>query len=312
MITLEGKIRFYRKYKQIMITIKPQDFIVDSETRLTSIPTELETDATKKEMEKALKKVGRALAKIQDRMYAHNRYGVLICIQGMDTSGKDSLVREVFKSFNPRGVIVHSFKTPHSKELKHDYIWRHYVALPEKGKFAVFNRSHYENVLVTRVNPHFLLNENMPGIETVDEVPDDLWEKRYRQIINFERHITENGIVLFKFFLHLSKEEQRSRLVRRLEKQKHNWKFTPNDIAERALWERYQVYYDEVINRTSTPFAPWFIVPADNKQTARYIVARVLLEEMEKYTDIREPELDESIRENLSNYRQQLMTGNGN
>ena len=289
-----------------MKTIKPGDFNVEIQASLSEMPTDLGIDATKKEKEKALKKLGKKLAKIQDRMYAHSRYGVLICLQGMDTSGKDSLVREVFRSFNPRGVIVHSFKTPHSKELQHDYLWRHYIALPEKGKFAVFNRSHYENVLVTRVNPHFLLNENMPGVESVEEVPEDLWEKRYQQIINFEKHITENGIILFKFFLHLSKDEQRRRLLRRLEKEKHNWKFTPSDIAERALWDQYQTHYEEAIKRTSTPFAPWFIVPADNKQTARYIVAKVLLEEMEKYTDIREPDLDEAVRENLSKYVRKL------
>lgn len=294
-----------------MKIIKPTDFIADKETRLADIPTDTDLDATKKEKEKALKGVGRALAEIQDRMYAHNRYGVLVCIQGMDTSGKDSLVREVFKSFNPRGVTVYSFKTPHAKELRHDYIWRHYIALPEKGKFAVFNRSHYENVLVTRVNPQFLLNERLPGVETVEDLPGDFWDKRFRQIIDFERHITENGVILFKFFLHLSKEEQRQRLLRRLDREKHNWKFTPNDISQRALWDAYQQCYEEAIRRTSTSFAPWFIIPADNKQTARYVTASILFEEMQKYRDIREPEPDQSIRENLSKYRRQLLGGNG-
>lgn len=150
-------------------------------------------------------------------MYAHNRYGVLICLQGMDTSGKDSLIGEVFKDFNSRGVVLHSFKTPNSKELEHDYLWRHYLALPEKGKFAVFNRTHYENVLVTRVHPEYILNENLPGLEDVLLITDAFWEKRMEQIRNFEKHITENGTIVLKFFLHMSKEEQRKRLLRRLE-----------------------------------------------------------------------------------------------
>ncbi len=289
-----------------MKNIVTEDFKVIESIKLSELPTDIHFDETKKEKIKVLKHVRKKIAKQQDIMYAHNRYGVLVCFQGMDTSGKDSLTREVFKAFNPRGVVVHSFKTPHSKELKHDYLWRHYRALPEKGKFAVFNRTHYENVLVTRVNKHFLLHENIPGLEQVEDIPSDFWDKRFEQINNFENHIAENGVIVLKFFLHMSKEEQRNRLIRRLTKEKHNWKFTPSDLAERALWEDYQKCYEEAINHTSKPFAPWYVVPADNKQTARYIVARVINEEMKKYPDIREPELEPSIKENIEMYREKL------
>lgn len=289
-----------------MKKIKPEDFKVTQPVKLSARPTNLNLKATKEEKKKALKEVGEALSELQDTLYAHNKYGVLVCLQGMDTAGKDSLIREVFKAFNPRGVVVHSFKEPNSRELKHDYLWRHYLALPEKGKYAVFNRTHYENVLVTRVYPHYLLNENMPGIQQVEDVTPAFWEQRFEQIINFERHIAENGIIVFKFFLHLGKEEQRQRLLRRLDKEKHNWKFSPGDLKDRSRWDDFQAYYEEAINRTSLPHAPWYIIPADDKPTARYIVAKVLHEEMAKYTDIQEPELDDEIKANISMYRERL------
>ncbi len=283
-----------------------EDFKVKKNITLAALPTDIHFEDTKKEKIKALKHVRKKLAKRQDVMYAHSKYGVLICLQGMDTSGKDSLIREVFKAFNPRGVIVYSFKTPNSKELRHDYLWRHYRTLPEKGKFAVFNRTHYENVLVTRVNKQFLLNEHIPGVDKVTDLPADFWDKRFEQIKNFEKHIAENGVIVLKFFLHLSKEEQRQRLLRRLVNDKHNWKFTPSDLSERALWDDYQQCYEEAINRTSVAHAPWYVIPADNKQTARYIVARAIYEELMKYTDITEPELDPAIKANIDMYKERL------
>jgi PPK2 family polyphosphate:nucleotide phosphotransferase len=289
-----------------MIGININDFKVTNGITLSNIPTDIPLTESKTERIKALKRVRKKIAKQQDIMYAHNRYGVLICLQGMDTSGKDSLIREVFKAFNPRGVIVHSFKTPTTKELKHDYLWRHFRALPEKGKFAVFNRTHYENVLVTRVNMQFLLNENIPGIEKVEDIPSDFWDKRFEQILHFEKHLVENGVIVLKFFLHLSKEEQRNRLIRRLVKEKHNWKFTPSDLAERALWDDYQKCYEEAINRTSKPYAPWYVIPADNKQTARYLVAEIIKAKMKEFSDIRAPELDPGIKENIEMYMEKL------
>jgi PPK2 family polyphosphate:nucleotide phosphotransferase len=289
-----------------MKSIDPKNFKVVDKIKLSKIPTLLDIDADEKEKEVKLDKVQAKLSKLQDTMYAHNRYGVLICLQGMDTSGKDSLIREVFKEFNPRGVVVHSFKTPNSTELEHDYLWRHYLALPEKGKYAIFNRTHYENILVTRVHPEFILNENLPGIEKVEDIPEDFWKNRIEQINNFEKHITQNGIIVLKFYLHLSKEEQRQRLLRRLDKEKHNWKFSVGDLKEREHWDEYQQYYEEAINKTSTKDAPWYVVPADDKEMARYIVAKIIWEEMQKHTDIKEPELAEAIKDNIKVYQQQL------
>src|SRR6218665_202603 len=165
-----------------MKSIDPKDFKVTDKIKLSKLPTLLKVDADDDEKEEKLDKVQAKLSDLQDVMYAHNKYAVLICLQGMDTSGKDSLIREVFKEFNPRGVVVHSFKTPNSSELEHDYLWRHYIALPEKGKFAIFNRTHYENVLVTRVHPEYILSENLPDINSVDDITDEFWEERIKQI----------------------------------------------------------------------------------------------------------------------------------
>ena len=289
-----------------MNSINPDDFKVTKSIRLSEIPTNLFIDSSDADKEEKLDKVQLKLSALQDVMYAHNKYGVLICLQGMDTSGKDSLIREVFKEFNPRGVVVHSFKTPNSTELEHDYLWRHYLALPEKGKFAVFNRTHYENVLVTRVHPEYILNENLPGILSVDDIKPEFWENRFEQINNFETHLTQNGNIVLKFYFHMSKEEQRKRLLRRLEEVEHHWKFSAGDLKEREHWEEYMKYYEEAINTTSKENAPWYIIPADDKEMARYIVAKIIWEEMQKHTDVKEPELDEKAKANFDEYKKML------
>ncbi|MCG9791108.1 PPK2 family polyphosphate kinase [Flavobacterium algicola] len=289
-----------------MKSIDPKDFKVTAPIRLQELPTDLNNKASEDDKEDKLDDVREKLSELQDIMYAHNRYGVLICLQGMDTSGKDSLIREVFKEFNARGVVVHSFKTPNSTELEHDYLWRHYIALPEKGKFAIFNRTHYENVLVTRVHPEYILNENLPGIESVDDITPQFWEDRMTQINNFEKHIVQNGTIVLKFFFHMSKEEQRKRLLRRLENEEHHWKFSPGDLKEREHWEEYMQFYEEAINKTAKEDAPWYIIPSDDKDMARYIVAKIIWEEMKKYTDIKEPELDDKVKMNFAMYREQL------
>ena len=289
-----------------MKNIKIDHLKVTSNITLNAIPTYIDVATSEKKKEKELDKIRIKLSKLQDKLYAHNKYGVLICLQGMDTAGKDSLVREVFKEFNARGVVVYSFKTPNANELEHDFLWRHYMALPEKGKFSVFNRTHYENVLVTRVHPNYILNEKIPGITSEDDITSEFWENRFESINNFEKHISQNGIIVLKFFLHLSKEEQRHRLIRRLETEKHNWKFSPSDLNERELWNEYQKCYEDAINKTSKEYAPWYIIPADNKETARYLVAKSILEELEKYTDIKEPELEQEIKDNIKMYRDKL------
>ncbi|WP_298536495.1 PPK2 family polyphosphate kinase [uncultured Algibacter sp.] len=265
-----------------------------------------ETKVVIDDAEKELKHVRKKLGKLQDTLYAHGKYAVLICLQGMDTAGKDSLIREVFKDFNVRGVEVHSFKVPTDLELKHDYLWRHYIALPARGKFGVFNRTHYENVLVTRVHPGYIMGENIPGIRNVEDIDDAFWNKRFDQINAFEKHIVENGTLIFKFFLNLSKEEQKSRLLRRLNKQEKNWKFSPGDLKERKLWDIYQNYYEDAINRTSKPHAPWYAIPADDKPSARYIVAKIIYDALSAYSDIKEPELDSDIKLHIEAYKEQL------
>ena len=289
-----------------MKSLEPDDFKVTQKIKLSTIPTELNLDTSKKEETLALDEVQIKLSKRQDTMYAHNRHAFLICLQGMDTSGKDSLIREVFKEFNTRGVVVHSFKTPSSNELEHDYLWRHYLALPEKGKFAVFNRTHYENVLVTRVHPEYIMFENLPGIETVEDITPQFWENRMEQINNFEKHIAQNGTKILKFYLHMSKKEQGERLMNRLENPEDNWKFSTGDLKERELWDKYMNYYEEAINKTSTDYAPWYVIPADDKGVARYIVAKTICQELDKLTDIKEPELDPKIKANIDFYKEQL------
>ncbi|QCX00822.1 polyphosphate kinase 2 family protein [Aggregatimonas sangjinii] len=289
-----------------MDTIKSKAYKVEKEFKLSDLQTYEDFGSSKKELKKQLEEVREALGEFQNTLYAHGQYSVLICIQGMDTSGKDSLIREVFKDFNASGVEVHSFKVPTALELKHDYLWRHYLVLPAKGIFGVFNRTHYENVLVTRVHPEYILGEHIPGVRSVEDIDQKFWDKRFRQINDFERHIAENGTLVFKFFMNLSKDEQRRRLLRRLELREKNWKFSPGDLKERKLWNSYQKCYEEAINKTSTDNAPWYIVPADNKKAARVIFASILLEELSKYKDIQEPELEEKVKANLEMYKQQL------
>jgi PPK2 family polyphosphate:nucleotide phosphotransferase len=265
-----------------------------------------ETKVVIENAEDELKRVRKKLGKLQDTMYAHGKYAVLVCLQGMDTSGKDSLIREVFKDFNAQGVEVYSFKVPTELELKHDYLWRHYIVLPARGKFGVFNRTHYENVLVTRVHPGYILGENIPTVNSVEDVNDAFWDARFEQINNFEKHLADSGTIIFKFFLNLSKAEQKFRLLRRLNKQEKNWKFSPSDLKERKLWDKYQECYEDAINRTSKEHAPWYTIPADDKPSARYIVAKTMYDTLKTYTDIQEPELDDDIKANLKLYKEEL------
>ncbi|NAS32628.1 polyphosphate kinase 2 family protein [Flavobacteriaceae bacterium R38] len=282
------------------------DYKVASPIQLNDRNTHEDLDVSKKKLENELEEIREELGEFQDTVYAHGKYGVLICIQGMDTAGKDSMIREVFKDFNTRGIVVHSFKVPTELELDHDYLWRHYIALPARGKFSIFNRTHYENVLVTRVHPEYIMNENIPGIDSVDKIDQAFWEKRFEQINNFEKHVAENGTIIFKFFLNLSKKEQKNRLLRRIELKKKNWKFSPGDLKERKLWDAYQECYEEAINKTSKKYAPWYIIPADNKDAARVIVASILLKELKKYKSIEEPELEPEIKASLNEFRKQL------
>jgi PPK2 family polyphosphate:nucleotide phosphotransferase len=290
-----------------MKDINIKDFKVSKEIDIYDTKTLVDLDASAKELKKELKKTRRALGELQDTLYAHGKYAVLVCLQGMDTAGKDSLIREVFKDFNARGVVVHSFKTPTALEKRHNYLWRHYIALPERGKFGVFNRTHYENVLVTRVHPEYILGENIPNVNSLEDIDEEFWNRRFEEINNFEKTIQQNGTIIFKFFLNLSKEEQKLRQLRRLDKPNKNWKFDPGDLDERELWDEYKKYYEIAINKTSKENAPWYIIPSDDKKAARLIVAEIMLQELRKYKDIKEPVLPEEMQAKIAEYRERLM-----
>ena len=267
---------------------------------------QIDTKEVVQDAKKQLKNVRKQISELQDTMYAHGKYSMLVCLQGMDTSGKDSLIREVFKDVNARGVVVHSFKVPTEKELKHDFLWRHYIALPERGKIGVFNRTHYENVLVTRVHPGYIIGENIPDVASTDDLDDAFYHKRMEHINNFENHIAENGTIILKFFLHLSKDEQKNRLLRRIRLKQKNWKFSAGDLKERKLWLKYQDCYEDLLNRTSTKNAPWYIVPADDKPTVRLLVAETILQTLQQYKDIQEPELDDETKARLDDFKTEL------
>ncbi|TCK66760.1 PPK2 family polyphosphate:nucleotide phosphotransferase [Winogradskyella wandonensis] len=289
-----------------MKSISTDEFRISAPIKINELTTKYNLEEEEKVIEKKMNKLSKKLADIQNTMYAHGKYSVLMCIQGMDTAGKDSLIREVFKEFNVRGIEAHSFKKPTDLELKHDYLWRHYLALPARGKFGIFNRTHYENVLVTRVHPNYLLYENMPDIQSVEDVTYDFWQRRFQEINNFEKHIADNGTIIFKFFLNLSKDEQKNRLLRRLNKPDKNWKFEAGDLKERKLWDKYQDCYEDALNNTSKDHAPWFNIPADDKPTARYIVAKILYDTLREYKDIVEPVMPNDEKENIELYKSQL------
>lgn len=245
------------------------------------------TSAKNKPLEKArgeelLARGIQELANLQDMLYAHNEYSVLIVFQAMDAAGKDGTIKHLMSGLNPSGVKVSSFKTPSSTELDHDYFWRHYKELPARGEIGIFNRSHYENVLVTKVHPEYILNEKIPGINTVKDIKKEFWDNRYAQIRRFEKNLAENGTIILKFFLHVSKEEQKKRFLDRIDDPKKNWKFSLADMKERAYWDQYQAAYEEMFNQTSTDYAPWYVIPADDKWYMRILVGLAIYEQFHK------------------------------
>jgi PPK2 family polyphosphate:nucleotide phosphotransferase len=213
------------------------------------------------------------LSEYQTRLAAQHRWGVLVVLQALDTAGKDGTIRHVMSGVNPQGVAVHSFKVPSAEELDHDYLWRYAQRLPARGEIGIFNRSHYEEVLVVRVHPEALERQKLPD----QARKGDVWKRRYREINDWERYLTGNGFRIVKLFLNLSEEEQRIRLLRRIDLPDHNWKFSAADVAERALWERYQEAFSETLSHTSTDWAPWWVIPADRKWFARIAAAAVLV-----------------------------------
>ncbi|SDC12807.1 polyphosphate kinase 2 family protein [Pedobacter soli] len=237
------------------------------------------------------------LSHLQEKLYAAGKHSVLIIFQAMDAAGKDSAIEHVMSGLNPQGCQVYSFKVPTSEEYQHDFLWRHYKALPERGRIGIHNRSHYENVLVCKVHPEYVLSEDIPGITDVKKINKDFWKQRYQSIRNFEQHLTANGTVILKFFLNVSKDEQKQRFLDRIEDPTKNWKFSSGDIKERALWDKYMEAYEDAINETSTAESPWHVIPADKKWFARLAISEII-EDRLKNLDLKFPVLgaDETLK----------------
>jgi len=274
---------------------------------LKNYPTDYEGKKLNKSEAGELLEAGlQHLAEVQEKLYAQNQYSVLIVLQAMDAAGKDSAVKHIMSGFNPLGVKVYSFKAPTHHELDHHYLWRHNLALPGRGEIAIHNRSHYENVLVTRVHPEYLLKEHLPGIDSVEKVNKKFWKRRFKQINRFEKNISQNGTIILKFFLHLSKDEQKKRLLERINDPEKNWKFSFGDLGERGHWSDYHQAYEEAISATSTSHAPWYIIPADDKWYTRLAIAGVIYKHF-KALNIDYPVVSDALRADLVKGRELLM-----
>ena len=261
---------------------------------------------TKEEGEELLNWGIAKLSEMQDKLYAEGKKSILLIFQAMDAAGKDSTVKHIMTGLNPQGVKVTSFKVPTKLEQSHDYLWRHYVALPAAGEIGIFNRSHYENVLVTRVHPEYILSESLSEIENVKQINQKFWDKRFEQINNFEKHLSDNGTLILKFFLHVSKKEQKRRFIERIDDPSKNWKFAVGDLKERAHWKDYRLAYEDMLSNTSTKNAPWFVIPADDKWFMRLIVGKIILSEFEKLK-LRYPTVSLEQKEELEKAKVELL-----
>jgi PPK2 family polyphosphate:nucleotide phosphotransferase len=257
---------------------------------------------SKKQYQKMLADHVEKLSDRQSVLYAHNRYALLLIFQAMDAAGKDGAIKHVMSGVNPQGCQVFSFKHPSAQELEHDFLWRTSRCLPERGRIGIFNRSYYEEVLIVKVHPEILRGESLPE-ETVND--EKLWKHRYRSIVDLEKHLHANGTRIIKFFLHLSKEEQRLRFLARIDDPQKNWKLSQADIQERELWPEYQRAYEDCLSATSTKFAPWYVVPADDKQNSRLIVSQVILDTLDSL-NISFPKPDKNHRKEIESIRKQL------
>lgn len=254
----------------------------------------------KKDARKKLEKNIAELAEYQDILYAQDTYALLLIFQAMDAAGKDGAIKHVMSGVNPQGCQVYSFKSPSAEELDHDYLWRTNKVMPERGRIGIFNRSYYEEVLVVRVHPELLDHQKIPPAAR-----ENIWKRRYEQINNMEKYLSENGVVILKFFLNVSKEEQKKRFLERIDRPEKNWKFSTADAKERAFWNDYQQAYEDCLNRTSTEWAPWFVVPADNKWFTRLTVSEIVVRTL-KRLNLRYPEVSEERRRELLEIRKLL------
>jgi PPK2 family polyphosphate:nucleotide phosphotransferase len=242
------------------------------------------------------------MAELQDKLYAQDRWGLLLVFQAMDAAGKDGVIKHVMSGVNPQGCQVYSFKTPSSEDLDHDYLWRTMRCLPERGRIGIFNRSYYEEMLVVRVHPQVLANERIPA----PLVTKNIWQERFEDICSFERYLSRNGLVVRKFFLNVSKKEQKKRFLDRLQQPEKNWKFSAADLQEREHWDDYMDAYEEVIANTSTPHAPWFVIPADNKWFTRLAVAAAIVDTLDGL-NLSYPKVDAQKKKELEGARKVLL-----
>jgi PPK2 family polyphosphate:nucleotide phosphotransferase len=244
------------------------------------------------------------MAELQDRLYAQERWAVLLIFQAMDAAGKDGAIKHVMSGLNPQGCQVFSFKSPTSEELNHDYLWRCLKCLPERGRIGIFNRSYYEETLVVRVHPEILANQRLPPAL----VTKDIWKERFQDIRGFERYLARNGVAILKFFLHISKEEQKKRFLERIEEPEKNWKFSRSDVKEREYWDDYLEAYEDMIRNTATKAAPWYVVPADNKWFARIVVAAAVIDALDSL-DLKYPKADNRKLKELAAAKRALQAG---
>jgi PPK2 family polyphosphate:nucleotide phosphotransferase len=261
---------------------------------------------TNAEAAKLLNELSAEMSKLQELMYAQNKHSLLIIFQAMDAAGKDSAIKYTMSGLNPQGCQVYSFKQPSAEELDHDFIWRHYKALPEKGRIGIHNRSHYENVLICKVHPEYVLNEGIAGIENLENINASFWKSRYESIRNFERHISQNGTIILKFFLNVSKKEQKKRFLERIDDPSKNWKFSSADIDERQKWDQYMKVYEEAINATSEAHAPWYVIPADKKWFTRIAISKIIIDTF-KSMQLQLPELSVTEKLKLKDCRNSLL-----
>ncbi len=261
----------------------------------------------KKQAKQDLLNAKTELNRLQERLYASNTHSVLIIFQAMDAAGKDSSISHVMSGLNPQGCQVFSFKVPTAEEYQHDFLWRHYKALPESGRIGIHNRSHYENVLVCKVHPEYILNEHIPGFTDVKKINTRFWANRYESIRNFESHLNANGTVILKFFLHVGKDVQKKRFLKRIDDPAKNWKFSSGDIKERALWDDYMHAYKTAINETSTEQVPWHIIPADKKWYARLAISEIITDKL-KSLNLKFPVLSDEEKAKLDGARVSLLT----
>ncbi|MEN9919113.1 MAG: hypothetical protein RL662_1549 [Bacteroidota bacterium] len=273
--------------------------------RISEFETNYTADLDKDQAEELLKESVDQLAQMQDQLYAQDRYSVLVVFQAMDAAGKDGTIKHVMSGVNPQGCQVYSFKQPSAEDLDHDYLWRINKCLPERGRIGIFNRSHYEDVLVAKVHPSIILNSKLPYINTIEDVTDKFWKKRYRQINDFERYLTENGTIVIKFFLNVSQKEQKQRFLDRLNDNSKNWKFSLSDLKERTYWDDYMRAYSDVLTHTSTDNAPWHVIPADNKWFMRYAVGHIICDRIEKL-ELHYPKLSDEDKQKLEVAKQEL------